>query len=308
MRISTAQMFQRNTSNILRDQSELYKTQNQLSTGRRVVTPSDDPVAASKALVIMQNKEVNNYFQANQTDANQRLALLENRLGDITDVLQSVRNSVIEAGNGTYTASDRKAVANNLRQMFDSLGSLANSADAQGNFLFSGNRTDRSPFPDASSSQIGAGTLFDYQGDNGVQKLQVDANRPMEVSVPGEDVFTRVSDGAGGQSNLFKVMESLITDLESNTTTNLSSYNSQIQNAMNAALRVRTDTGSKLAELDRLTSLSADADLQYQSNISDLQDLDYASALTTLSRQQLVLEAAQKSFSKTSGLSLFQYI
>lgn len=308
MRVSTAQVFERNTTSILRDQSSVYRTQNQLSTGRRVVTPSDDPVAASKALVVMQNKEVNNYFQTNQTDATQRLSLLESRLGDVADVLQSVRSSIVEAGNGTYTASDRKTVANNLRQMFDQLGSLANSADAQGNYLFAGNKTNSSPYPNASNGNIAASTTYAYQGDNGVQKLQVDGSRQMDVSVTGEDVFGRVSNAAGGQQDIFKVMNDLIVDLENNVTTNLGSANANVQNALNTALRARTDSGAKLAELENLSSLSAAEDLNYQSNISDLVDLDYASALTTLSRQQLVLEAAQKSFANTSSLSLFKYI
>lgn len=95
MRISTSMMFDTGTQNMLQLQTGLYKLQNQLSTGRRVLTPADDPVAAAQALVISQRQSINKQFIDNQGNAESQLAGLESRLAGVGDLLQADRKSVV---------------------------------------------------------------------------------------------------------------------------------------------------------------------------------------------------------------------
>jgi flagellar hook-associated protein 3 FlgL len=81
-----------------------------------------------------------------------------------------------------------------------------------------------------------------------------------------------------------------------------------MDSALDSVLTVRASVGSSLQELDALDNVGTDRDLQYSKVLSELQDLDYTQAVTQLSMQQVTLEAAQKSFVKTSGLSLFNFI
>ena len=138
MRISTPMIFDSGTRNLQRQQSGLYLLQNQMSTGRRILTPSEDPVATAQALVVTQQKNVNQQFLDNQDNATSLLTEQEDRLNAVNEVLQAVKLRVVEAGNGAYGDSDRKAIAAEIRERYDELIGLANSTDALGNYVFSG--------------------------------------------------------------------------------------------------------------------------------------------------------------------------
>ena len=99
MRISTSQIYDAGALNIQRNQSALYKLQNQLSTGRRVLTPEDDPVAAAQALIVTQSQAVNAQQVENQGNASSQLGLVDSQLSSLTDLLQNVRERVVQAGS-----------------------------------------------------------------------------------------------------------------------------------------------------------------------------------------------------------------
>jgi flagellar hook-associated protein 3 FlgL len=150
-----------------------------------------------------------------------------------------------------------------------------------------------------------------YDGDAGQRLLQVDSARQMAVSNPGQAVFQ------GGGQDMFQTLNDLITLLQTpvvtpadatNLASGLATANGNIDRALDNVLTVRATVGSRLQELDALDSVGSDRDLQYSQTLSSLQDLDYTQALTDLSKQQLTLEAAQKSFAQTSNLSLFNYL
>ena len=99
MRISTNQIYDAGTLGIQNGQSSLYKLQNQLSTGRRVLTPQDDPVAAAQALIVTQSMEVNKQHIDNQGQAKSQLGLIDSQTNAMVNALINVRDRVVQAGN-----------------------------------------------------------------------------------------------------------------------------------------------------------------------------------------------------------------
>lgn len=299
MRISTQTVFETGANRIGDLQSGLAKTQQQLATGRRVLTPADDPVAAARALEVSQSQSLNTQYGANRQYAKSSLGEVEGTLASVTSLLQDVKTTVVAAGNATLGDTERGFMATELRGRFDQLLGLANARDAQGNYLFSGYQTTTPAF-------VKTATGAQYQGDQGQRLMQVDAARQMPVSNPGQAVFQ------GGGQDVFKTLNDLITQLETpgttGLTTTLATANGNLDLALNNVLTVRASAGSRLQELDALDAAGSDRALQYSQSLSDLQDLDYTQALTQLSQQQTTLEAAQKSFVKTSGLSLFNFL
>ena len=178
MRISTSMMFDTGTQNMLQLQTGLYKLQNQLSTGRRILTPADDPVAAAQALVISQRQSINAQFIDNQGNAESQLASLETRLNGVSDLISAVKARAVEAGNGAYSDSDRRTIAAEIRERYEELQGLANSSDAMGLYVFSGYRGDTQPF--STTGTPGSRTTV-YQGDDGKRQLQVEADRKSVV-------------------------------------------------------------------------------------------------------------------------------
>jgi len=304
MRISTQLIFETASNRMSDLQNRLQKTQEQIGSGRRILSPADDPVAATRALDITQSQSINSQYGVNRQYAKSTLGQVEGTLAGETELMKDVKNAIITAGNGTLGDSERGFIATELNGRLQQLLGLANSRDSAGNYLFSGFQSNTPAF-------LQTATGATYQGDPGQQKLQVDAFRQMAVSSPGSTVF-QGGLPPGGASDVFKTITDLVNLLNTpgtaGLTAGLATAGANMDSALDNVLTVRASVGSNLQELDALDNVGTDRDLQYSKVLSELQDLDYTQAVTQLSMQQVALEAAQKSFVKTSGLSLFNFI
>lgn len=304
MRISTNTIFEAGINRISDLQVALAKTQQQLSTNSRILSPSDDPVGAAHALDVSQAQAINTQFTANRQTAKSQLSTVETTLSSITDLLTSVKSTVIGAGNASLDDTQRGFLASQLQGNLDQLIGLANTSDANGHHIFSGFQTGTAPFIKTATGAI-------YQGDQGRRMIQVSSSRQISMSDSGDSIFQ-----SGGQ-DVFKTLTDLVTLLNTPTTTpaasaaltaGLATANTGIQNAMDAVMTTRSSVGTRLNELTALDTEGSARDLQYAQSLSDYQDLDYAKAISQLSQQQMTLEAAQKSFVSITGLSLFKLL
>jgi len=119
-------------------QTNLAKTQMQLSTGKQNLSPSDDPAAATRILDLNNVIETNTQYQRNADFANTRLYMEEAVLTEVGDILQRTRELSVQANNDTLNASDRQSIAFEVRENISALVQLANSKDATGEYLFAG--------------------------------------------------------------------------------------------------------------------------------------------------------------------------
>ncbi len=316
MRISTQQLYGSGTGGIQRLQSELYTLQNQVNTGRRIVTPKDDPVGAAQALVVSQSQSVNALYIKNQQTATTKLSALDNTLDGVGTELKSIYENALAAGNGSYSDSERAAVASELSERLKNLISLANSQDGTGRYVFAGFQSTSAPFAQSANSSpysLSNGYV-NYTGDDGVQTLQVSASQTLGTSEPGSEVFMRIKDSAGNVTgrSVFDAVQNMVNFLNTpGASASSATYTqalSDIDASLDNVLRVRASVGSKLSSLESITNMSADQKLQYDEQLSNLEDLDYASAISSVSQKKIQLEAAQATFSLTAKLSLFDYI
>ncbi|HEX2604952.1 MAG TPA: flagellar hook-associated protein FlgL [Oxalicibacterium sp.] len=190
MRISTSMMFDMGVSRLTDLQSNLVKTQQQISTGRRVLTPSDDPVAAAAALGVSQSISMNDQYAVNRNNAKSALSDEESNLANVVTQLQSVKTIIVGAGNGSLDDTQRQDYVTQLKSIYDELLGVANTKDSLGNYMFSGYQTDTQPF---TKSATGA----TYNGDQGQRLLQVAPSRQISVSDSGLAVFENNSVGNG---------------------------------------------------------------------------------------------------------------
>ncbi|MBS0510633.1 MAG: flagellar hook-associated protein FlgL [Proteobacteria bacterium] len=300
MRISTSMIYDQGVSALQQQSASLLYTQQQIASGRKIVTPADDPVASARALDVTQSRSVNTQFTRNQGYAQDALKLVEGQLTGAGDILQYARDRVLEAGNPTLSASDRRAIATDLRAQFDSMLAIANTRDANGDYLFAGYQS-RDP---AFSGNADGGVS--YQGDQGSRTMQVSSSRFMPTTFAGEQVFG--SDSAG----VFATLSTFISALEDGPVSGVSGAVTTaldgIDRNFDRVLSAQAQIGSQQVEIDQLSSIGSDLDLQYATTLSNLQDLDYNEAFSRLSQQQTILQAAQQSFLKITGLSLFNYL
>ena len=304
MRISTSTIFDGGSARLTDLQAQLDRTSRQLGSGRKVLTPSDDPVAAARALEVQQSASINEQYAKNRLNLKNSLGVMDGSLSSMVDTLQGMQEQVIAAGNGTYCDSDRAAIAAVLQGQLDQLLSLANSTDGAGHQLFAGQQIGTPAF--AADPLSGA---IAYQGDAAQQSVQVDGTRKMTINQAGETLFP-VLNG----NNIFNQLRAAIADLQTPNlpaathTAQLNALGTALAQTLTSVSTVQSGVGTQLQQLDALDSLGSDRQLQYQQTLSDLQALDYNQALSDLSRQQLALQVAQKTFAQISQLSLFDYI
>lgn len=190
MRISTAQIYSAAISGMLDQQGKLLETQNQLSTGKRLLSPSDDPVGAVRSLELERALAKTEQYQTNANLLDSRLRLEESALSESVQILQRVRERALEANNATQTNETRYAIAQELQQQLGALMTLANTRDAEGRSIFAGYQQDVQAFT------LNNGVV-NYNGDDGQRMLQVGTNRQLADTSPGSEVFMGVVNGNG---------------------------------------------------------------------------------------------------------------
>lgn len=190
MRISSNTLFDSNVAALNQQQTRLLHTQQQIASGRRLLTASDDPVAATRALEISQADATNTQYASNRDSARHTLSLAESTLQAVTSLILDARDATIAAGNGSLDSSGRKAIATDMTAKLQELTGLANSTDGLGNYLFAGFQSRTKPFVDTT-------TGMGFFGDDGQNLVQVASNRQMATSDSGADVFMRIKNGNG---------------------------------------------------------------------------------------------------------------
>jgi flagellar hook-associated protein 3 FlgL len=405
MRLSTAQLFSNGLRGMTDLQAQTAKTQEQLATGKKVLTPSDDPVAATRIMQINQELAVNEQYQENIGIAQQQLALEEALLESAGNSIIRIRELTIRAGDGALSFAERQAIAVEISQRLDELESIANSRGANGEYVFAGYQGNTRPFVQQSNGG------YAYLGDEGQRFVQISASQRIAVNDSGQTVFmdvpaaanTAVTSSSASNTavppavigdaqvinqvsyDAFQPEDLVITfnnpptsytmTLRSNgsfITNNPYTSGAAIQIAgvsftitgapaagdrffvdssksqgllatvkkladglqtlndsptgraglqmliaesldnldagLDSVLEVRTEIGARLNVLDSTLAQHQDLALISQETLSEVRDLDYTEAISRLSLQSFVLEAAQQSFLKISQLSLFNFL
>jgi flagellar hook-associated protein 3 FlgL len=409
MRISTLQQHNTGVRQLLNNQASTVNTQQQISTGRRVLTPSDDPVASTRILQLQQDISLRKQYMENVTGATNRLNLEEATLSSVTENIGRIRELTVNAGNGSMTAEDRGFVAAEIDTRLEALVDLMNTKDASNTYIFAGFKGETEPF------QTRPGGGVNYEGDDGERyldvsnstriqtndsgkKLFVDVNSIQDTfftednsrntgtglitngfvsdqevysefypedmiiqfnpdsfvtpSAPNYSVLTRSEnraiDGLEGvaytpgeglvvkgaafkiagdpepgdsfvvrsspKQSLVDTVAGLVEGLRSlqDNPEDSASLNVLIENslsnldfAQSSVSEVTSEIGGRLNTLENIENLHADVDLVSQEILSGLQDVDFAEAVSRLSLESFLLEAAQQSFVQINRLSLF---
>jgi flagellar hook-associated protein 3 FlgL len=306
MKISTSLYFDRSTQMLSNVQSNLTKTQEQLSTGKQIVSPSDAPDKAALVTRLDSTLARQQSYLDNLKSVNTRLTAEETALQNTSDVMYRIKELATQAANDTLSAQDRKGIALEIGTLRDQILSLANSQDSNGNYLFSGSRVGEPAFSKDSNDRVL------YQGDQARMKVDVGDSRRMNLNLPGSDVFTRVvrDDGKGGRVGVdfFQALDDLANAVKASDRISIQRGISEVDILQNGISEGLGQVGADLTVIDMQTSVLDQVMLQLKTTRSDVQDLDYTEAITRMNKDQLALEAAQSSFAKISQLSLFKYL
>lgn len=397
MRISTA-WFQLNSTNQMQNQqAQLARTQEQVSTGKRITQPSDDAIGSVRALELGKALQKTDQFDRNANLAESRLQTQEGVLDQAGNLMQRARDLTVQGANGSQDNDSRSFIASELREIRSAMVDAANTQDSGDNFIFGGFKSDSQPFSPASGGVV-------YNGDEGQRSLQIGPNRTVTDGNPGSEVFMRIREGNGvfkaeadgGNTGTGVIKNTSVTDIQAwtpddyeveilandqyeirdgaGTVIQTGTYNAgetigfqgveliiegtpevgdqfqvspsenqsvfdtmdrliaafespirndaeraaqmndlnrsleDIDQTMSNFLEVRSSTGARLKTIEDQVSVNDGARLELKSTKSEIEDLDYAEAITRLNRQQVGLQAAQKAYVRTQNLSLFNFL
>ncbi|MDP3516298.1 MAG: flagellar hook-associated protein FlgL [Pseudohongiella sp.] len=412
VRMSTNQLFSRGLNPMLDVQKAVSKTQEQIATNKRVLTPADDPIAATRILQLNQELTDMKKFNSSLSTLNSRMLREEAALSGISDLQQKAQELVLQSGNAALNKEQRGYIATELQSVVDSMAQLMNSKDASGEYLFSGYKGSTAPFEKDAEGR------YQYLGDEGQRFVQVGpvtsiaANdsgfqlfmnitsakpnvtvsagtgnaavppaqvsgaqvrnaerfaqfvpesaviefRPVDEIVPPGLNYTvkQISDGrvlmqnvpyvsgneiefagavlrvqgrpaegdtfvmeSSNKKGLLEGLEDFISSLNTygdNTADrtllaeSMKSTISNLENAQTQLLQTRSAVGSRMNQIAATQSANQDFELVVRTALSELSDLDYAKAISQLTQESFVLEAAQTSFARISRMSLFDLI
>lgn len=209
MRISTNQLYDQNMRSIMNNQGDLAKTQEQLATGKRIITPSDDPVGAAKVLRLTEEIDELSQFQRNNDLVTGSLEQQEAVLTNITDSINRARTLVVQAGNGILSDPDKRAIGAELEQIKLEVFDLMNTQDADGNYLYAGYQSGNQAF---DYNPAATGNAITFAGDPGVSFIQLSNSSKIQSTSNGYEVFENVL-----SRFKFSVTGSTVADLESAT-------------------------------------------------------------------------------------------
>ena len=191
MRISTFQMFQRNTSTILENQSNVNKATQQISSQKRVNTAKDDSIAANSIMNFRQEKAVTEQYERNITFAESRMKQEETTMQSAENIMLQVKELMIRSNNGALSQVDREAIAKEMEVRFSEMLSLANTKDESGNFVFAGYEGETKPFVQQPDGTV------KYVGDNGQRMSTIGNGISVATSDSGRDVFMSIDNPSG---------------------------------------------------------------------------------------------------------------
>jgi flagellar hook-associated protein 3 FlgL len=308
MRISTPWSYQLSVNSMLDQQAKLSHLQMQLSTQKKILTPSDNPAGAALIIDLNQGIKETEQYQSNINSVRQRLTLSESLLQSSVDILDRIKELGLQALNATYSAVDRATIAIEMQELKEQLLGLANTRNANNEYLFSGFKSNTQPF----TKNVAGG--YDYGGDANQRNLQIGTNRQITDGDPGINVFGTPSGLAptdplqipGSITNVLEAIDKFATDLSVNTLN--SNSLDDIDAALNRISTIQSSIGVRLNALDRLDNLHGDGALSMKAQLSEVEDLDIADAISKFTLQRNSLEAAQQAFNTVKNLSLFNFI
>ncbi len=302
MRIATAYAQQLAVEGIAERQAKLLEAQEQLSSGKRVSTPSDDPAAAAQAERLRSREARIAAEQRAATHARQMLSSADTALGDATDLLQSAREALLAASNATTTPQDRALYGEQLRQLRGQLLAVANRGDGTGGYVFGGQGTLTPPVAESGTQ---------YLAPAGTQVVGQEQQNP--VSLDGRENFTAIRTPSGTES-IFERLDTAIAAVTDPATTQVQAAAAagtaigSVDRAIDRFGVTRTVVGERLRALDAHEQALASGSIENQSRLSDLVDVDFARGASNMIQQQTSLEAALKSYAQVARMTLFDYV
>jgi flagellar hook-associated protein 3 FlgL len=297
-RITTQMTASMTLNDLQQSLNRLDTTQQQLSSGKKLNQPSDDPYGTSQAMSLNGQLSSLNDYTNNITDGTAWTQQATTSLGDIDSMVQRVRELVVQASNGTYTQSDLNASASEVNQLIDAIKQEAN-ASYNGQYIFSGTSTGTAPYQTGSTDT--------YQGGTGSVNRLIGPNTTLSVST---NISQLLGNGqASGDGGLLDTLRTIASDMQSGNTGAIGGADlKNLDSNFGTLTQMEANVG---AITNRLTLASTRIQQLQNSDtaaLSNVQDADMATVAINFSTEQAAYSAALKAGANIVQSSLLDFL
>lgn len=292
MRVTQQMLHQNSVRHMNQNLSRLEKTNNQVSTGKLLHKPSDDPNGVSKAMNLKSALAANAQYERNTNEATLWLDETDQTINDMVNVMQRVRELAVQGSNDTLSDHDKSILATEVDELTEQVRTFANSK-VNGNYLFNGQKTKESPYPDKDS----------YKNDSfdmGVKSFTIADGVVVQANVTADKLFGNATDN----TSLFQTLNNLSEGLRSGTPIPLD----QIDQGMERLLSTGAEVGARHNRVEAVGNRIKDSNIELQSMLSSIEDVDYAEAITRLKSEESIYQATLAASSKIIQPSLMDFL
>jgi flagellar hook-associated protein 3 FlgL len=284
-------------NNVWQSQAEQQTALQELSTGRRVNLPSDDPAAfAADVQNLAQQSQTDQYLQ-NTSDLETLFQTADSALSSVVSSLNQAISLGTQGANGTLTLADQQALAQQVQAIQSQIVQFANTS-YQGNYIFAGTATTTKPFVMDTTQASGVS----YNGNSQVNNVEIAEGRSIQTNLPGSQIFM----ASGG--NVMGSLQQLVTALKSGDTTAIGSATTALSTSLNYVSQQRVFYGSAANQLNSNQSFLQQEKVSLQTQETNLVGVDMATAATELSQATTAHDAALAALAKVIPTSLLDYL
>ncbi|MGA4320243.1 flagellar hook-associated protein FlgL [Ectopseudomonas hydrolytica] len=304
MRITNSQITSMMHNSMNASSAELGKLMQQMASGKRILLPSDDPIASVRVLRVQREEASLEQFRKNIANVSGSLSTQEANLKSTSDSMLNVRDLLLWAANGSNTSEDLAAMAGELSIIEDTIFSFANVRDEEGRYLFSGTLSDTPALSFDAATQT-----YSLTGNDKHRQAAVANGVLVDENVTAASVFGAGVDMLNQLRGLINTLRDPALDASD------PAVRQQIVDTLGAlddthgrVLGSITELGGRQNALSLLKNSNEDVSLVNQKIEGELSQLDYAGATIDLNNYQLALGATQKTYLKINEMSLFSLL
>ncbi len=295
-RMSSNQAVQAFLSDLHTSYRGLSEAQRTLSTGKRINSPSDDPIGIAMGLGLRRDQSATAAWGRNVEDSQTWLGTTDGALGQALEVVQRARELAVQGGNGTLSANARALIANEVETLKSQFVEIGNSS-LGGRFIFGGTATDTAPFDAATE-------LATTPINTGLVNREVSQGSIMSVNITAD----RLQGPGGATPDIFAVLDGLATALQSGDSNALATALGDLDAHQDNISALRGEGAAKINRLE-LTASRFDAQrIATGDQLSKIEDADMAQAITDLSMRETVYNAALATGARVIQKSLVDFL
>lgn len=299
IRVTSGMMSSQLLSNLNRNNYSMNKMENQISTGRKLNKPSDDPVGVTYALRYRSELASNEQYQTSVDAAIGWLDTTDSNMAQVSDVMSRVKELTVQATSGTVPQSGLDAVNQEIKELKQHLVDIGNT-QIRGKYIFNGQKYDQPPYQLSDT----VSKYSDINADKAAVEYSISDEVTFQINTSGSDFFG-TSDEA---DNVFKVLDNLSTALASGSYTDISAQMANIESRTTKMLSCQTEVGARTNRVELVENRLTDNNLNLTTLQSKTEDADIASLLIQATSAQTIYEAALKSSSQIMSTSLMDYM